>query len=60
MEVRDFFLKFEIAKCEPGAYPCNCCECSVEECSEFSGCPLSENLIFKIRKERIKEFKHYE
>ena len=59
MDVRDFFLKFEIAKCEPGDYPCGSCECSIEECGQFSDCPLQENYIFKIRKERIEEINYH-
>lgn len=60
MEVRDFFLKFEITKCDPGDYPCGCCECSPIECGQFPICPLPGDYFFKVRKEYIEEVKHHE
>lgn len=60
MEIYEFFSKYEFAEQESGASVCAGCECSVQECGQFPGCPLPYGYVFKKRSGKLPKYLSHE
>lgn len=59
MEIRDFFLKYEISKQGSASSACEGCQVEEQECGEFAGCPLPLDYIFTKRRGILKKITFY-
>lgn len=59
MELRDFFLKYEISEQGSASNACEGCQVEKLECGQFSGCPLPLGYIFVKKRGLLKKVTFY-